>query len=86
MMQGGGGIVAPPVVPQGGSFVVRVGPTEGVVSVGVPGAGWTDHDVGEDQQVTVPVPNVPPGTIVIIRVGTGLHARRVAVLVAAPPP
>jgi len=44
----------------------------------------TTHPVGPGKRVTIPVPPVPPGTILCIVAGRGLNAHVIAVEVIAP--
>jgi hypothetical protein len=72
---------------QGGTVTVNVGPNDTSVEVSAAGSSnTTTHDVEPNKDATIPVPNVPPGTIVFITVGKGLRARVLAVEVIALSP
>ena len=88
MPQGGGaGIRGSNVVTAGGSITVEVGPNDDSVSVTNAGTGErTDHDVSPGKNNTIPIPNVPGGTWLLIRVGKGLRARVIAVEVISTSP
>lgn len=85
MLQGGEGVKAPGVATQGGSIDVSVGPNDDSVEVHAGGQGQT-HQVPPGKKVTVPVPPVPPGTVLTITVGKGLRTRILYVEVIAPSP
>lgn len=83
--QGGDGVIAQAVA--GGSLTIEVGPNDAAIVV-------TNNTTGEQMRVkvspgkdtTVPIPNVPAGTGLTIKVGTGLNARIIPVEVIAPGP
>jgi hypothetical protein len=84
-VQGPGGISAPGAAPQGGSVQVKVETGDPSVTV-KSSAGSTTQPVPPGGGVTVPVPNVPPTSVVAVVVGKG--NRRVVHLieVIAPGP
>ena len=80
-----GGIRGPSTVTQGGTFEVEVGTGDPSVEVSTPGPGSTkSYPVPPGKKVTIPVPPVPGGTILLVRVGRGLRARIILVEVIAP--
>ena len=80
-MQGRGRVTAPSTVQQGGSLTITVntnapsveitGPTGSSQSIPLPANG--------SRTVTVPVPPVPAGTVLLVTVGKGLDAKGVFV-------
>ena len=80
-----GGLRAPAVVTQGGTFEVEVGTGDASVEVSTPGPGSTkSYPVPPGKKVTIPVPPVPGGTILIVKVGRRNRATIVLVEVIAP--
>jgi hypothetical protein len=87
MMQDGEGIRVSGAATQGGSITVNVGPNDSTVEVGVQGtSGHTTHPVPGGKDTAIPVPPVPAGTILIVKVGKGARMRRIEVEVIAPGP
>lgn len=87
MIQGGEGIRTSGVAVQGGTFDVEVGPNDTSVEVNAGGnTGVTTHDVGSGKSVSIPVPNVPAGTLIYISVGKGSRMRLIVIEVIAPTP
>jgi len=83
-MQNGEGIIA---VAQGGTVTVRVGPNDSMVNIGVAGSDKTSTTkVEPNKDATLPIPDVPGGTILYVTVGQGLRRRVIFVEVIAPPP
>jgi len=83
----GEGVRAPSVVTAGGSVTVDVGPNDDTVSVSNAGTGErSDHDVAPGKSNVIPIPNVPGGTWLYIKVGKGLRARVIAVEVISSSP
>jgi hypothetical protein len=73
------------VATPGGSVQVDVGGAATEVSVGVAGSGQaTRHDVPPGKSVTVPIPTVPPGTVLVVWIGRRMQLHRVLVEVVAP--
>lgn len=86
-MQQGEGIRVSTVASQGGTITVNVGPNEDQVTVGVLGESSSKtYDVPGNKDVEIPVPDAPPGSILVVRVGKGNRARRILVTVVAPGP
>lgn len=66
----------PSTVSSGGSIQVEVASGDKSVYVGQGGQGdRTQVPVPPDRKVTIPVPPVPPGTVIVISVGTGLNSQ-----------
>ena len=87
MPQGGEEIRAPATVVQGGTIQVQVGPSATSVQMSVGGANDTQSfKVPPSKTLSIPVPNVPPGTLVKLSVGRGLRRRLVFVEVIALSP
>lgn len=84
MTQNGEGIRA---VAQGGTVSVDVGPNDSTVEVSVAGSGATTSvPVQPDKRATVPIPDVPGGTLLYVSVGKGSRRRTILVEVIAPGP
>jgi hypothetical protein len=80
-----GSVRAPGTATCGGSITVEVGGNDTTVEVSATGSSDVQsHDIGADRTATFPVPDVAPGTILIITVGRGLRARTVLVEVLRP--
>lgn len=87
MIQGGEGIRTSGAAVQGGTIEVSVDTGGSSVEVNPGGSGEvTSHEIGDDGTVSIPVPNVPPGTLLYISVGKGPRMQIVVVEVIAPPP
>lgn len=70
MMQGRDGIKGPNVATEGGTITVTAPAGVDTIEVSVPGQpGKKSFPVGRDRTTTVPVPPVPPGTILVITAG-----------------
>ncbi len=71
-------------MPVGGTVTVEVGPNDSTVEVkdGDPNHSKS-YDVEPGKTAQIPVPNVPPGTVLLIRVGRGARARLLMVEVVA---
>ena len=83
--QGPGGIRCSPFAAPSGSVTVNVGPSDASVEVINPATGEvTTHPVEPGKDTQVPIPNVPGGTILILRAGKGLNSRNVVIEVIAP--
>jgi hypothetical protein len=54
---------------------VELGPNDSSVEVGPTGTTPTTHKVEPGKSADIPVPDVPPGTILLVRIGRGSHAR-----------
>lgn len=87
MIQNGEGIRVTQAVPSGGSVTVNVGPNDSTVEINVAGTSEVQVvDVPPNKDAVIPVPPVPPGTILFITVGKGLRARVLIVEVIALAP
>lgn len=84
MPQNGEGLRGPIVVPQGGTAQIEIGPNENTVQVnsGTPGETQS-YRVEPDKTATIPIPPVPPGTILAVFVGNGEHMRLIYIQVVA---
>ena len=86
-MQQGEGIRVSAAATPGGSITVNVGTADDVVEIGISGSeDATSHHVPGDKDTPLPVPAAPPGTVIVVRVGTGLRRRRFYVTIVAPTP
>ena len=86
-MQQGEGIRVSNVASSGGTITVNVGPNDDTVEVSVGGSHEsTIYHVPGNKDVEIPVPDAPPGSILVVRVGKGNRARRILVTVVAPGP
>jgi hypothetical protein len=54
----------------GGSVAIDVACNQSTIEVTVPGHGTKSYDVPPDRRVVVPVPPVPPGTVLVVAVGS----------------
>ncbi len=82
--QGGEGVRAVSPVVQGGTIEVDVGPNDTSVEVSTGSLpGTTVHKVTPGKRASIPVPNVPGGTILSVSVGQGARARVVLIEVIA---
>jgi hypothetical protein len=85
--QGSEGIRGPLTGSAGGSVNVNVGPNDSSIDVANSADGKTStHSVSPGKDTSIPIPDVPPGTVLTIRIGTGLNARVIVVEVVAPGP
>ena len=80
----GQSLQAPETVLQGGTIDVQVGPNDSAVQVSSGPGSTTTHDVPGTKAVTIPVPPVAGGTMLVVTVGKGLRRRVVLVEVIAP--
>ncbi|MEO6596941.1 MAG: hypothetical protein ABIP94_19520 [Planctomycetota bacterium] len=80
----GGGIRAPSTVSQGGTIDVEVGTNDASVEVNAGGPESWSYPVPPGRKVSIPVPTVPGGTVLLIRVGRGLRASVILVEVISP--
>jgi hypothetical protein len=72
---------------QGGTIDIEVGPNDSSVQVSAAGqADTSSFPVPPGKQVSIPVPAVPPGTVLAISVGKGLTRRVIYVEVVATSP
>lgn len=83
MPQDGEGLRGPQLAPAGGSITVDVGPSDRSIDVSTGAAQTTTYPVPQGKSVTIPVPPVPPGTVVTITTGKGLGKRVIYVEVVA---
>lgn len=80
MKQGGGpGLRGPSTVPQGGTISVEVATNDTTVEVSSAGSATTSHGVNPDKTARIPVPPVPPSTLLFVSVGTGVGAQVIVV-------
>jgi len=90
MIQGPGeGIQAIVPVVQGGAVEVDVGPNDSTVEISVAGSDETTSvPVSPGKRASIPVPDVPSGTLLFITVGRGNRTRViwVEVIALAGPP
>ncbi len=84
--QGQGGVTGPSAVAQGGSITVQV--EQGTSSITVHTGGPTEQviPVPPGGSVTIPIPNVPAGVVVVITSGGGLTKSILYVEVISPGP
>lgn len=82
-----GGLQSSGVATPGGSIVVEVASNDRQIDVLNAATGEvTRHDVPPGKSVTVPIPPVPPGTVLILRAGRGRRASWLVIEVVAPSP
>lgn len=74
-----GGLRAPAAVPSGGTIPVDVGTPGGILDVHAPGGPVARVPVKPGRTARIPVPPVPPGTVLLLTVGTGANRRIVLV-------
>lgn len=85
--QGGDGVRGPLGAPPGGSVTVNIGPNDSSVTVIVNANGdAASTPVTPGKDTSIPIPVVPPGTLILIEVGRGLNKRVIPVEVIAPGP
>ena len=85
--QGGDGVRTTMTATPGGSVTINVGPNEPSVNVENPVTGAsTSLPVSPGKDTPIPIPNVPGGTVIHIRIGKGLRSRIILVEVIAPGP
>lgn len=82
--QGVAGLRGPAVALPGTSVEIEVGPGFASVDVGPAGGATTRYSVPDGRVVSVPVPPVPPGTVLIVSAGKGLRRRVIFIEVVAP--
>ena len=69
----------------GGTITIEVGTNDGTVQVCPRNSNRTaSHHVPGNKRVVVPVPNVPPGTLLVVSVGSGDRAYCILIEVVAP--
>ena len=86
-MQGGQGIRITGVATPGGSITINVGPSDQTVEVGVLGTpDSTRYQVQANKDTPLPIPPVPAGTVLVIRVGKGPNRHRILITVVSPMP
>ena len=83
--QGGDGIRGPGTCSPGGVIDVEIGPNENTVQVNYDNH-TSSYRVSPGKTASVPVPPVPPGTVIAITIGQGLRQRLLLVEVVAPGP
>ncbi|MEZ6036566.1 MAG: hypothetical protein R3F29_03740 [Planctomycetota bacterium] len=85
--QGAEGLRCSSTAAPGSTLQVEVASNDDSVAITNPLTGeTTHHDVGPDKTANVPIPQVPPGTVLRITVGRGASQRSVTVEVVAPAP
>ncbi|MFT6082272.1 MAG: hypothetical protein ACJAQZ_004351 [Planctomycetota bacterium] len=86
-MQQGEGIRVTSTAVSGGSITVNVGTADDQVEVGVVGSNdSTSYNVSANKDTPIPVPALPPGSTIVVRVGKGERRRRFLITIVAPPP
>ena len=86
-MQGGNGIRISGTATPGGSITINVGPSDDTVEIGIAGDSQaTSHLIPGNKDTSVPIPNAPPGTIIVVRIGRGKRLRRMLVTIVSPAP
>lgn len=86
-MTQGPSLRGPATVTQGGVIDIEVSSGSETVEVSVAfGDPPTSYKVGPDGSVSIPAPQAPGGTIIIVSVGKGLTARRITIEIVAPSP
>ena len=83
--QGPGGIAGPGSAPSGGSASIKVETGDSSVTVKSP-SGSTTQPVPPGGGVTVPVPEVPPSSVLVVVVGKGNRRTVHYIEVIAPGP
>jgi hypothetical protein len=83
--QGPGGVTGPSSAPQGGSATVKVETGDASVTVKST-AGSTTQPVPPGGSVTVPVPEVPPSSVLFVVTGKGNRRAVHLIEVIAPGP
>lgn len=78
-MQGQPGLRGPSVGTAGGTVDIEVGANDGAVDVSLGGTRTGSYPVDPSGKATIPLPSVPPGTLVFVSVGRG--ARRRVILI-----
>jgi hypothetical protein len=86
MIQQGTGLQGPSVAVSGGSITVQVSTGDTSVTVSTGGPNESTHPVGSDGSATIPVPNAPAGTVLLVVVGQGLSQSVIAIEIIAPSP
>lgn len=82
-----GGLQCSGVATPGGTIVVEVASNDRQIDVLNPATGEiTHHDVPPGKSVTVPIPPVPPGSVLLVRAGRGRRASWLVIEVVAPSP
>lgn len=85
--QQGEGVRSPSTVTAGGTITVDVGPNDDTVEVTNGSTGTTkNNEVAPGKTASIPIPNVPGGTILYISVGKGPRARSIIVEVISSSP
>jgi hypothetical protein len=79
------GLEGPPVAVAGGTIEISVGPNDHYVEIHSGGKAQR-HSVQPGRRNTLPVPPVPPGTVLTIRTGEGMRRRLIYVEIIAPGP
>ena len=80
-MQGEGIRVTGAATP-GGTITIQVASADGYVELGVLGSNKSERfNVPANQDTPIPIPQVAPGTLLVLRVGKGLRRRRILITV-----
>lgn len=82
--QGTGGVSGPSTAPQGDSVTISVSSGDASVTVSTSGASSSTVPVPPGGVVKVPVPNVPPGTVLVLSVGKG-NRKSIHLVEVVPP-
>ena len=83
--QGGDGIRGPTYVTPGGTIDVEIGPNESTVELNFDNE-TVSFPVSPGKTASIPVPSVPPGTVIGVTVGKGLRQRIILVEVVSTSP
>jgi len=83
--QSGQGMRAPASATAGSTVIVECGTSDPSIEVTDPVTGTTQSfPVAPGKRTPIPIPAVPPGSILVVSVGRGLRARVVLIEVVAP--
>jgi hypothetical protein len=83
----GDGVRSSSTASAGSSVTVNVGPNDSSLNVVNNSTGdSSSQNVTPGKDTSVTIPNVPPGTIILIEIGTGLNKRVFMIEVIAPGP
>jgi hypothetical protein len=85
--QGGQGLVTSATATAGSSIPVEVGPNDASITVTNSSTGGENKiSTTPGKDTTVPIPNVPPGTLIYITIGRGANRRTILVEVVSTGP
>jgi len=84
---GGGAIDCPPAVPAGGSITITVGPNDTTLDLQQnDGQVLASIPVTPGKSVSIPVPPLPPGASLVVRLGNAERKRARIVEILQPSP